>query len=69
MQLSDVAIGLGFVLIVEGLPLFVSPGRYRRLLMQIEQVPDAVLRGAGFAAMCGGLTLLYALKERVFRSL
>ncbi len=62
MQLSDLVVGLGFVLIVEGLPLFLSPGRYRSLLMQIEQVPDPVLRGAGLVGMCGGLALLYAVR-------
>jgi len=62
MQLSDVVVGLGFVLIVEGFPLFLSPSRYRRLLMQIEQVPDPVLRGTGFVAMCGGLVMLYVVR-------
>ncbi len=62
MQLSELAVGLGFLLIVEGLPLFLSPRGYRRLLMRVEQVPDPLLRVIGMTAMCGGLALLYLLK-------
>ena len=47
---------------MEGLPLFVSPARYRELLKAIDEVPDPVLRGVGLAAMALGLALLYLLK-------
>jgi len=49
-------------MIAEGLPLFVSPARYRRLLAQMQEVPDGALRGVGFVAMSLGLALLYALR-------
>ena len=62
MQFSDLALGLGLLMIAEGLPLFVSPARYRRLLAQMQEVPDGALRGVGFVAMSLGLALLYALR-------
>ncbi|MBI5137230.1 MAG: DUF2065 family protein [Nitrospirae bacterium] len=60
--MSDLVLGLGFVLLFEGVPLFLSPVRYRRLLARLAQVPDAVLRGAGLAAMAAGLALLYGVR-------
>lgn len=62
MEVSDLGIGLGVVLIVEGLPLFLSPARYRRLLAQIDRVPDRTLRASGLAAMALGLGVLYAVR-------
>lgn len=62
MELSDLAIGLGLLLLAEGLPLFASPGRYRRLLKQIDTVPDGTLRVSGLVSMGVGLAILYALK-------
>ncbi len=62
MTASDLAIGLGLLLIVEGLPLFLVPDRYRRLLRQIELVSDGTLRIFGLVAMCAGLMVLYGLR-------
>lgn len=62
MGISDLGLGLGLLLLVEGLPLFLSPARYRRWLMRIEEVPDGVLRGLGLAAMTCGIALLYVLR-------
>ena len=62
MQLSDLLMGLGLLMIAEGFPLFVSPTRYRRLLAQLQEVPDRALRIAGMVAMCLGLALLYAMR-------
>lgn len=62
MQPSDLAIGLGLLLLAEGLPLFASPGRYRRLLQQIDTVPDSTLRASGLVAMGVGLAILYAIR-------
>jgi len=62
VQLSDMAVGLGFLLLVEGFPLFVSPARYRRLLALVEAVPDPVLRGTGFCAVALGLGVLYLVR-------
>jgi len=62
VHLSDLGLALGLLLLVEGMPLFLSPARYRELLKRIDEVPDPVLRGAGFAAMAAGVVLLYALR-------
>lgn len=59
MQPTDIAIGIGLLLLVEGLPPFLSPPRYRALLRQIDTIPDRALRAAGLVAMSAGMVLLY----------
>jgi len=61
MEPSDLVVGLGFLLMAEGLPLFAAPDRYRRLLARIETLPDRVLRYAGLAAMGVGLALWWSV--------
>jgi len=50
---------LGLLLIVEGVPWFLSPEGVRRLLRQIVLLPDGVLRFGGLAAMLTGLLIVY----------
>lgn len=50
---------IGMVMIVEGLPYFAFPERMRTVLRQVTSLPDATLRGIGFALMAGGLLLAY----------
>ena len=54
---------LGVVLIVEGIPWFLSPGGYKRLLLQLLPVGDAVLRLLGLTMMIGGLLLVYLARS------
>lgn len=50
---------LGVVMIVEGIPWFLSPGGYKRLLLQLLPLGDTVLRILGLMFMLGGLLLVY----------
>lgn len=54
---------IGMVMIVEGIPWFLSPGGYKRMLLQLLPVADGLLRLLGFAMMLGGLLLVYAVKH------
>lgn len=49
----------GVVLVLEGIPWFLSPGRVRSMLAQLARFPDTVLRWLGFVAMAGGLLLVW----------
>lgn len=49
---------LGVVLVIEGIPWFLSPAGVKRFLRQILVLPDRQLRLAGFAAMLLGLLLV-----------
>ena len=53
---------LGVVMIVEGVPWFLSPDGYKRILLQVLPVPDRLLRFLGLSLMLGGLFLVYLVK-------
>lgn len=50
---------LALVLIVEGLPHFISPSGIKKWLIMIQQMPDSQLRITGFLSICTGMAILY----------
>jgi len=50
---------LGSILVIEGIPWFLSPRGTKKLLLQMLMVPDSALRVAGLAAMLGGLLIVW----------
>jgi len=54
---------LGLVLIVEGLPYFAFPGKMKKWMAAIHEVPDSRLRTGGFLAMAVGLLIAYWFRE------
>jgi hypothetical protein len=59
MQWDFLLIVLGMVMIVEGIPWFLSPTGYKRLLLQLLPVNDPALRLLGLGSMLAGLLLVY----------
>jgi hypothetical protein len=57
--MSDLLAMIGLVLLLEGLPYFVSPRGMKRLMAQIPDLSDGTLRLWGVTAMLGGLLLVY----------
>jgi uncharacterized protein YjeT (DUF2065 family) len=53
---------LGVVLIVEGMPWFLSPRRTKRMLSELSQLNDNSLRVIGLGFMLFGLLLVYFVK-------
>jgi uncharacterized protein YjeT (DUF2065 family) len=60
--MDTLVVVIGVVMIVEGIPWFLSPGGYKRLLLQLLPVSDAVLRLLGLAFMLTGLLLVYFVR-------
>ena len=54
---------MGMVLIVEGLPYFISPHKMREMVMMILQMPENALRRFGFFMMLAGLAVVYLAME------
>lgn len=50
---------MGVVLIVEGIPWFLSPQGFKRMLLQMLPVPERVLRILGLLLMLSGLATVY----------
>lgn len=51
---------LGLVLIIEGLPYFISPGMMQRYAIAMATMDARVLRVGGLTLMLSGLGILYA---------
>jgi uncharacterized protein YjeT (DUF2065 family) len=62
MQWNFLLVVLGVVMIVEGIPWFLSPTGYKRLLLQLLPVSDKVLRLLGLSFMLAGLLLVYLVR-------
>lgn len=56
---ESLAVVLGVVLIVEGIPWFLSPRGTKRMLNELSRMNDLPLRGIGFVFMLAGLLLVY----------
>jgi hypothetical protein len=54
---------MGMVMIVEGLPYFISPHKMREMVMMILQMPEDALRRFGFFMMLAGLAVVYLAME------
>lgn len=50
---------VGLLLVVEGIPWFLSPRRFKALLASIAETDEFILRVAGLVAMLFGLLLVY----------
>lgn len=53
---------IGVVMIVEGIPWFLAPGGYKRLLLQLLPMGDSTLRVIGLLFMLSGLLLVYLVR-------
>ena len=54
---------LGIVLIVEGMPRFLSPRNTKRMLSELFRMDDKTLRGVGLVFMLAGLLIVYIAKS------
>jgi hypothetical protein len=60
---QDLLSAVALVLVLEGLPYFVSPVGMRRALAHLFTMPDHVLRGTGLTLMVIGAGLLYLVRQ------
>ena len=62
MNWTDLLSALGLMLVIEGILPFASPARWRNMMRQITEAPDASLRGIGAISMIAGLIVLYVVR-------
>ncbi|MEM6581112.1 MAG: DUF2065 domain-containing protein [Pseudomonadota bacterium] len=53
------AVAIALVFIIEGLIPFISPNRFRKLLVLADQMDDRIIRNIGLGSMVFGVVLLY----------
>jgi uncharacterized protein YjeT (DUF2065 family) len=59
MTIESLLVIIGIVLIVEGIPWFMSPRGTKRMLSELFQMNDRGLRVLGLLFMVAGLALVY----------
>jgi len=57
----ELLIAFCLMLVIEGILPFLYPQRWRRLVVQLADIDDSVLRGIGLGSMLLGLLALYLI--------
>ena len=60
---ADFLIGIGILLVIEGILFLAVPGWMRRAMKSALQSPDNILRIAGLVSAVGGLILIWAIRR------
>ncbi len=62
MYWTEILTAVALVLVIEGMLPFISPARYRRMVVEITQLGDNQIRNVGLAVMVAGLLLLFVVR-------
>jgi len=54
----ELAVAFCLMLVIEGIIPFVSPGRWRKMVLVLDQVDDNTMRMIGLGSMLAGMLLL-----------
>jgi hypothetical protein len=60
---ESLVVVLSVVLILEGIPWFLSPRGTKRMLIELSRMDDSFLRVIGLAFMLTGLLLVYLVRD------
>ncbi len=58
-------IGLGLMMVFEGIPYFCFPNQIKQLARKLPEVENSVLRWIGLALMLIGLTVVYLARGAI----
>ena len=54
----ELAVAFCLMLVIEGIIPFISPGRWRKMLLMLDQIDDNTMRIIGLGSMLTGTVLL-----------
>ena len=57
-MLHELAVAFCLMLVIEGIIPFISPGRWRKMLLVLDQIDDNTMRMIGLGSMLTGTVLL-----------
>tara|TARA_B110000444_G_scaffold227808_1_gene233179 strand:+ start:380 stop:565 length:186 start_codon:yes stop_codon:yes gene_type:complete len=57
-MLHELAVAFCLMLVIEGIIPFISPGRWRKMLLVLDQIDDNTMRIIGLGSMLAGTVLL-----------
>ena len=59
---KEILTALALVFVIEGMLPFISPARYRQMVIEITQLSDNNIRNIGLGVMVAGLVLLFVVR-------
>ena len=62
---STIWLALGLVLVLEGLGPMLFPRVWRRMILEMAQLPDSTLRRFGGGIVVAGCVIYYMLRSRM----
>ncbi len=62
MPWTEILTAVALVLILEGMLPFMSPSKYRRMVIEIAQLGDGTIRNIGLVVMIAGLIMLFVVR-------
>jgi hypothetical protein len=65
MKIYLIILILGSILIIEGLPYFLFPGKLKKFLLEIQNLDVNILRILGLVFICLGLVMVYLVKSKI----
>jgi uncharacterized protein YjeT (DUF2065 family) len=60
--MNDLLVALGLVAVIEGILYAAAPGAMKRMLRQVESLPESTMRIGGLAAMAVGVVVVWAVR-------
>jgi len=60
--MSDIAVALGLVLVIEGFLPFLAPGVWREAMRRVAEMSDGQMRFIGLGSMLLGLAILLVMR-------
>jgi uncharacterized protein YjeT (DUF2065 family) len=63
MVWSEILTALALVLVIEGMLPFISPQKYRQMVMEVTRLSDNRIRNVGLVVMMAGLLLLFFVRN------
>jgi uncharacterized protein YjeT (DUF2065 family) len=60
---SDLAVALGLLLVIEGVAYCLFPGPVRQMARRMQQMPDGPMRAGGLAAVLAGVAIVWLVRH------
>jgi uncharacterized protein len=60
--MTDLVVGIGLVLVIEGLAYAVAPALMKSMMAQMQDAPDQALRAVGVVAVALGVLIVWLIR-------
>jgi hypothetical protein len=61
--MSDILVGIGFVLVIEGMLYAAFPGGLKKMMAMAQELPEQTMRAGGLAALAIGVLIVWLVRS------